>query len=546
MARRLCSVLCLLLFASAATAWGQSVDDVVDEAVALEITGSSFQGAARTVTLRAQGAQRTYNGVALHGIVRGSAEDVTGEVRFATDDGWGAWHPLYIVPSFTDGFFMAAYRGADLYKGQPFEVRIVVPDGAPLEGLRAGVFRWWPEAALLPPRGEEDQRFFEDNDLIVPPPLVTRSAWGASSFRGSPIRLARPSYDFLTVHHAAGFSATTLEDGKEQVKRIQDFHQNGRGWSDIGYHFVIDKGGNVFQGRPFLNGNVTLESGPVLVQGAHAGGANTGNIGICLLGCFHPPEGGSCRDEITPEARASLEVLLAFLSETYGVAPRQLRGHRDFGSTACPGDNNYELLDDFQEAMTELLLVGNQPIGQATVFAEVDPDGVVAISWDFVEVSDIVSYRVVRVFGPQEEVVFEGTTVESLSIADANTVGPGEVTYRLFGISSTGREQLLATTVVEIEFPTQSVLTETFPNPFQDQTTIRYYLDDDGFVLLRLYDTTGREITTLADGFVEGRRWYAHAFNAEGLAPGVYFARLTVEGFAGITLDETQTLVLVR
>ena len=72
-----------------------------------------------------------------------------------------------------------------------------------------------------------------------------------------------PYYDKMTLHHSAGFSAETLEEGIAQMQAIQLFHQDIRGWSDIGYHFVIDKAGNIYQGRPET------------VIGAHTGGSNT-------------------------------------------------------------------------------------------------------------------------------------------------------------------------------------------------------------------------------------------------------------------------------
>ena len=160
--------------------------------------------------------------------------------------------------------------------------------------------------------------------------LIPRAAWGAESFRGTPIPLNRPDYVNITFHHTAGFGALTLEEGLQQVKNIQDFHQNGRGWSDIGYQFVMDRSGRLYQGRPFLNNGVPFEEGPPLAQGAHVGGHNTGNIGVSVLGCYHPPEGSSCRDQMTPAALDSLLTMFAYLVERYGAPPENIMGHRDF------------------------------------------------------------------------------------------------------------------------------------------------------------------------------------------------------------------------
>ena len=162
---------------------------------------------------------------------------------------------------------------------------------------------------------------------IPKPTIISREEWGAEDSKGA--YSYHPYFDKLTLHHAACCSADDLEEGKNQVYWIQDFHQNGRGWNDIGYHFLVDRVGNIYQGRPET------------VIGAHVGGANTGNIGVCLLGCYHPPETSySCTQEITPESREAIVRLFSWISDTYGQNPSLLLGHRDyFGTTSCPGDN---------------------------------------------------------------------------------------------------------------------------------------------------------------------------------------------------------------
>jgi len=168
-------------------------------------------------------------------------------------------------------------------------------------------------------------------DGDVPKPIiVSREEWGAEPPKYSYNN--HPYIDKLTLHHAACCSAENLAEGKSQVRWIQDFHQNGRGWNDIAYHFLVDRGGNIYQGRPET------------VVGSHVGGANTGNIGVCLLGCYHPPE-ENCFQTMTPESRQSIMQLFGWISDVYQQNPATLLGHRDyFGTTACPGNNVwYEL-----------------------------------------------------------------------------------------------------------------------------------------------------------------------------------------------------------
>ena len=93
---------------------------------------------------------------------------------------------------------------------------------------------------------------------ISAPTIITRSEWGASPLKGNPV--AQPHYRFLTLHHAAGFSASDVDEGKIQVKRIQRLHQEGNGWADIGYHFLIDAAGNIYQGRPYMKTSLCRSS----------------------------------------------------------------------------------------------------------------------------------------------------------------------------------------------------------------------------------------------------------------------------------------------
>ena len=176
---------------------------------------------------------------------------------------------------------------------------------------------------------------------ISKPVIISREEWGAEDPKGS--YSYHPYFDKLTLHHAACCSADDLEEGKSQVYWIQDFHQNGRGWNDIGYHFLVDRAGNIYQGRPET------------VIGAHVGDANTGNIGVCLLGCYHPPE-ASCFQTITPESRQSIVELFSWVSDTYGQNPTVLLGHRDyFGTTACPGDNIWIELPRFRAEISDFI-----------------------------------------------------------------------------------------------------------------------------------------------------------------------------------------------
>lgn len=124
----------------------------------------------------------------------------------------------------------------------------------------------------------------------------------------------------IIVHH----SALPLSDGPLE---IQKKHTKTRGYADIGYQFVINDTGQIYEGRS------------INVRGAHTGGHNTGTIGIALLGNFEEVE--------PPESQcAQLKKLCRCLIDTYDIT--HIAGHRDFqpGVTVCPGENLEVLIPD--------------------------------------------------------------------------------------------------------------------------------------------------------------------------------------------------------
>jgi len=176
-----------------------------------------------------------------------------------------------------------------------------------------------------------------------PPEIISREAWGAAE----PDHTAQGEHGFydavtnpagwlayaeplmhalntLVVHH----SASAL-DG---VRDIQRLHMQTRGYADIGYHFLIGGDGLIYAGRD------------VGARGAHTGGANTGTLGVALLGNF----------ERSDPARAQLDSLRqlgAYLAAAYALT--HLAGHRDFqpGATVCPGAGLAPLLPALAEAL---------------------------------------------------------------------------------------------------------------------------------------------------------------------------------------------------
>ncbi|GKQ40931.1 hypothetical protein ALMP_74500 [Streptomyces sp. A012304] len=191
---------------------------------------------------------------------------------------------------------------------------------------------------------------------VVKPPIITQAQWGATTqYNGT------PSYSTeikaAVIHHTGVSSDNTISCAQTaaRLRSIQQAHI-AQGYFDIGYNFVVDKCGQIFEGR---SGGVDL---PVI--GAHDIGFNTNTVGISYLGNY----------ETATPSRAGLDAIariVAWKFGMYGIDPTgrvtltsgsakgvdgnlvekgtsievpRVLGHRDTNATACPGKNLYPKL----------------------------------------------------------------------------------------------------------------------------------------------------------------------------------------------------------
>ena len=148
----------------------------------------------------------------------------------------------------------------------------------------------------------------------------SRADWMA---RPPKSRRAMPSSQVthLFLHHAAG----TYKSGAEAMRTIQRFHQDTRGWADYAYNWGVWDDGSIWEGRGWG------------AQGGHTKGWNTRSVAVCYMG-----------DGSGPVPRAALDAIRTVADEADRHFGRALvrQGHRDVGSTACPGDWLYGWLCD--------------------------------------------------------------------------------------------------------------------------------------------------------------------------------------------------------
>jgi hypothetical protein len=193
------------------------------------------------------------------------------------------------------------------------------------------------------------------------PLIISRFSWQADES----IRRVAPKYSdavhYAVVHHTAGSNNYTRDESAAIVRGIEVYHVKGNGWNDIGYNFLVDKYGQVFEGR---YGGIDKA-----VIGAHAEGFNTGSVGVAVLGSYGT-------SKISAAAKTSLEQLLAWKLDLAHVDPlstltwksdgnprfasgvpvflRAISGHRDTGFTDCPGNALYAELPQIAKAVSAL------------------------------------------------------------------------------------------------------------------------------------------------------------------------------------------------
>lgn len=199
---------------------------------------------------------------------------------------------------------------------------------------------------------------YTSSPRAVPPALLSRTQWGANVFIGKPALYAA-AVRFAVIHHTAGVNRYAAADSAAIVRGIQLYHVQGNGWNDVGYNFVVDKYGQIFEGR---NGGIDR---PVI--GAHAVGFNAGSVGIAVIGSYTKAGISSAAQEaITRLLGWRLDVAhvdpLSTLSWSSGGNPRYpkgipvflraVSGHRDTGFTDCPGDALYRSLDGLSASVS--------------------------------------------------------------------------------------------------------------------------------------------------------------------------------------------------
>lgn len=184
----------------------------------------------------------------------------------------------------------------------------------------------------------------------IQPAIISRAQWGANpAYLNLPCPGIAPELKMAFVHHTDTTNSYTKSQSAGIVRGIYAYHTNSRGYCDIGYNFLIDKYGQIFEGR---SGGITNN-----VIGAHTGGYNYGSFGISLMGQYSAARPSSAM-------MSALVKLLAWRLDVAHVPPtgivsmtagpgndhtpagtvvklNRISGHRDVSYTNCPGNYVY-------------------------------------------------------------------------------------------------------------------------------------------------------------------------------------------------------------
>jgi uncharacterized protein with LGFP repeats len=289
----------------------------------------------------------------------GSAPEV--QVRSRTEGSWTGWRELHALDTHAADRGTAERRESGPRAGT--ELMWVGPSSAVqarVQGARGNQPRLLlvdPGRVPTDPGSEPAPTADTQTDVgdAPAPRILSRSAWGADeSWRnGDPVYNGRLKQ--AHIHHTAATNSYSRGDVAEIIRGDYWYHTQQLGWSDLGYNFVVDRFGRIWEGRA---GGVSRS-----VRGAHTLGFNHASFGVAAIGNLDSARPSSelvtalvrltawklDMNDRDPKGYARVE---SFGSDRYpeGTVVRlpRIDGHRDTNETACPGDYLYSKLPDIR------------------------------------------------------------------------------------------------------------------------------------------------------------------------------------------------------
>jgi hypothetical protein len=233
---------------------------------------------------------------------------------------WSDWQPP--LETFAEEGIFSGHVDAP-EGGQQFQYRVVDGDAmptwidvVPLETIPA-------ESGEAPPAADEEEAEIESSAEAAASGdfhIHSRASWNARA----PLCVSSTVPNRVTIHHTVTPTNDSMSP-QARLRQIQAFHMYSMGWCDIGYNFLVSRDGRVWRGR----GRNRL--------GAHVANHNSGNVGISFMGNYSNVKANQ-------EQRCGAADLLRFLHQkvpAIHLTRDDIKGHRQYAATACPGDELY-------------------------------------------------------------------------------------------------------------------------------------------------------------------------------------------------------------
>ena len=334
----------------------------------------------------------------------------------------------------------------------------------------------------------------------------------------------------LIIHHSA--TSNTSANWAATVRSIWDFHVNTNGWSDIGYNWLVDPNGVLYEGRG--DG----------IQGAHFCGTNGNTMGVCMLGNFTSASPSA-------EALATLTTLLAWKSCDEDIDPlgtslhnssnsilMNISGHRDGCSTACPGNQFYPTLPQVRNGVAAYIESNCSPLA-APLNLEGQVLSTTEIQLDWEDVTDgesgfeIERSPLINTLWMLAATVDAGVT----TFIDTELNEDTRYYYRVRAVNETdtsdySNEVMLNT----LATATQDILSDKevqfYPNPTTNVLTLSLKQAYSGRLLVSVLNVNGQELQSLQFDKTEEQQQFE--FSMEGRPAGMYLLRIVLDDKSGI------------
>jgi len=302
-------------------------------------------------------------------------------VRFLNEN-WSDWQPLTLdddINGKDDSNQLYASQMAITKLTDTFQYKLIFTDVKYKDNLKNLQFSYLD--TTKGPNNSFKISLKSDDDQLN---IISRQDWGADEslrFDSTGAEIWPEEYyspQKFVIHHTAGENANL--DPKATIRAIYYYHAVVRGWGDIGYNYLIDSKGNVYEGR----------YGGEAAVGGHAYLRNRNTIGISILGCYQPNTANKktpdCNtvDHLTEATQKALDKLIALKSQEFYIDPLtqsefhgqllpNVVGHRDVGQTNCPGDMIYNQLPQTRQlSSSKLAQLGGfqKPLPSAAQFVK--------------------------------------------------------------------------------------------------------------------------------------------------------------------------------